>query len=220
MGKVPNSHATINSEMLFKTEDDVLRKFLGQDTQNMFVSFKNYLHPEDEEIFRRALEELKTKAMPMNVVMVRLSDSDKNYCWAAIIASHQIDVLDGKDLFHLHIMDPDDNSEERLEDNINEYSVFLDLLNGILFSYDITTKEVSIFMRNGGQQVMLFSGSLEKWSADMLSGKLDMEYAVAFTSLCRDLEMKRNNFTYRFRTSYFSMDNKMEQCTLKAQLVS
>ena len=220
MGKVPNSRTTINSEMLFKTEDDILRKFLGQDTHDMFVSFINYLHPEDEGVFRHALEELKVKAMPKNVFMVRLSDSDKNYCWAVIAASLQVDVLDGKDLFYLHIMDPDDNSEEMLEDDINEYSVFMDLLNGILFSYDVNTKEVSIFMHNGGQQVMLFSGSLEKWSADMLNGKLDMEYAVAFTTLCRDLEMKRSNFTYSFRTSCFSADNKMEQCTLKAQLVS
>lgn len=220
MKKVPNCCATINSQLLLRTEDEILRKFLGQDSQNMFTSFVSYLHPEDGDKFRRELEELKTKDMPKNVITVRLKDSNNSYCWAVISASYQNDASNEDDLFYLHIMDPEDDSKELLEDNISEYSVFMDLLNGILFSYEINTKEVSIFMRNGGQQIMLFSGSLEKWSTDMMNGKLDMEYAVTFTSLCRDLEMKRANFSYSFRTSCFSNDNKMEQCTLKAQLIS
>lgn len=221
MGKVPNSFVTIDAQMLLKTEDEAMRKFFGQDNSDMFTSFVKYLHPEDEGVFRSAFEELKDKAMPKNVVMVRLIDTDKNYCWAVITLSHtlQKSVEDG-DVFYLQIADPDDDSELRLEDSINEYSAFLDLMNGILFSYEIDTKQVSIFMRNGGQQLTLFSGSLEKWKEDMLGGKLDKEYETAFSGLCRDLEMKRSGFSYRLRTSSFSADNKMEECTIKVQLVS
>ena len=217
MGKVPNSSATIDAAILLQTEDEALRRFFGQDSQNMFTSFLNCLHPDDEKVFRSALEELKAKSMPQNVVMVRLIDSDKNYCWAVITISQ---VPGREDLYYLHITDPDDDSERRLEDRKNEYSVFLDLMNGLLFSYEVDTKQVSVFMRNGGQQLTLFSGSLEKWKEDMLDGKLDKEYESVFSGLCGDLEMKRNNFTYSFRTSSFSNDNEMEQCTLKAQLVS
>lgn len=220
MGKVPNSDATIDSKMLFITEDDNLRKFIGQDNRNMFTSFINYLHPEDEGVFRNALEEMKAKAMPKNVVMVRLINSEENYCWAVITLSYKHNGPDGEDFFNLHFTDPDDDSGQQLEDSKNEYSVFLDLMNGILFSYDITNKQVSIFMRNGGQQLTLFSGSLEKWKEDMADGKLDKEYETAFSAFCRDLEMKRANFSYSIRTSSFSNDNKMEQCTFKAQLVS
>ena len=220
MGKVPNSFATIDAEMLVKTEDDALRKFFGQTTQDMFTSFINCMHPEDEEVFRGALEELQIKAMPQNVVMVRLIDSDRNYCWAVITLSRIPQAVNGEIFYHLHITDPNDDSGQQLEDSKNEYSVFLDLMNGILFSYEIAAKQISIFMRNGGQQLMLFSGSLEKWKEDMLDGKLDMEYETAFSGLCRDLEMKRSGFTYTIRTSCFSNDNKMEQCTFKAQLVS
>lgn len=220
MGKVPNSFATIDSEMLLKTEDEALRKFFGQDSQNMFASFISCIHPEDAETFRSALNEMKAKAMPKNVVMVRLINSDKNYCWAIITMSYKPYVPEGEDIFYLHFTDPEDDSKLMLEDSKNEYSVFLDLMNGLLFSYVTDTKQISVFMRNGGQQLTLFSGSLEKWKEDMLDGKLDMEYEQAFSGLCRDLEMKRTAFSYSFRTSSFSYDNKMEQCTLKAQLVS
>lgn len=220
MGRVPNSFATIDSEMLLKTEDEVLRKFIGQNTQNMFTSFLNCIHPEDEEIFRSALEEMKARTMPKNVVMVRLVGSDKNYNWAVITMSYKPYVPDGEDIFYLHISDPDDDSELQLKDSKNEYSVFLDLMNGILFSYDIATKQVSVFMRNGGQQLTLFNGSLEKWKEDMFDGKLDKEYEAAFSGLCRDLEMRRTSFSYSIRTSSFSYNNKMELCTFKAQLFS
>lgn len=219
MGKVPNSFATIDSEMLLKTEDEALRRFFGQDTQNMFTSFLSCIHPEDEEIFRGALEEMKTRAMPKNVVMVRLVDSDQNYSWAVITLSYKPLALNGEDIYYLHFADPNDDSKLKLEASKNEYSVFLDLMNGILFSYETATKQVSVFMRNGGQQLTLFSGSLEKWKEDML-GKIDKEYETVFSGLCKDLEMKRANFTYNIRTSSFSYDNKMEQCTFRAQLVS
>lgn len=221
MGKVPNSFVTIDSEMLLKTEDEAMRKFFGQDNRDMFTSFVKYLHPEDEEVFRSAFEELKDKAMPKNVVMVRLIDRDQNYWWAVITLTHTPRTsAEGGEVFYLQITDPDDDSELRLEDSINEYSAFLDLMNGILFSYKIDTKQVSIFMRSGGQQLTLFSGSIEKWKEDMLNGKLDEEYEAAFTGLCRDLEMKRSSFSYRIRTSSFSADKKMEECMFKAQLVS
>ena len=220
MGKVPNSFATIDSQMLIKTEDEVLRKFIGQSSQDMFTSFLNYLHPDDEAIFRGAFEEMKAKSMPGNVVMVRLTDSDKNYCWVIITLAYDPSAPEGEDIFCLHIVDPDDDSDRLLEDSKNEYSVFLDLMNGILFSYEITSGQVSIFMRNGGQQLTLFSGSLDKWKEDMLDGKLDKEYEAVFSGLCRDLEMKRSSFSYSIRTSSFSHDNKMEECTFKAQLVS
>lgn len=220
MGKVPNSFATIDSKMLLKTEDEALRRFVGQDTQSMFASFMNYLHPDDEKVFRGALEELKTKAMPQNVVMVRLTDCDQNYCWAVIILSCKTQLQDGETLYELHITDPNDESGHQMEDSKNEYSVFLDLMNGILFSYEISDKQISIFMSNGGQQLTLFSGPLEKWKEDMLDGKLDKEYETAFSGFCRDLEMKRSSFSYTIRTSCFSNDDQMEQCTFKAQLVS
>lgn len=220
MGKVPKSFATIDSEMLLKTEDEALRKFIGQDTQHMFTSFMNCIHPDDEEVFRCALEEMRAKAMPQNVVMVRLINSDKDYCWAVITMSYKPLAINGEDIYYLHFADPNDESGLKLEDSINEYSVFLDLMNGILFSYEIAAKQVSIFMRNGGQQLTLFTGPLEKWKEDMLDGKLDKGYEEAFSGLCRDLEMKRSSFSYSIRTSSFSYNNKMEQCTIKAQLVS
>ena len=220
MGKVPNSFATIDSQMLLKTEDEALRKFIGQGNQDMFASFISYLHPEDEEVFRGAFEEMKAKSMPGNMVMVRLIDSDKNYYWVVIAISYNPQAPDDEDIFDLHITDPEDDTKQRLEDSINEYSAFLDMMNGILFSYEVASKHVSVFMRNGGQQLTLFSGSLDKWKEDMLNGKLDKEYEVAFSGLCRDLEMKRTSFSYNIRTSCFSNDNKMEQCTFKAQLTS
>ena len=220
MGKVPSCFATIDSEMLLKTEDEVLRKFIGQDTQDMFISFMDCLHPDDEEIFRSAVEEMNAKSMPKNVVMVRLLNRDKDYSWAVITLSYNPQTTGGENIYNLQIVDPDDDSAQQLEDSKNEYSVFLDLMNGILFSYEIASKQISIFMRNGGQQLTLFAGSLEKWKEEMLGEKLDKEYETAFSGLCRDLEMKRSSFSYTIKTSSFSNDNKMEQCTFKAQLVA
>ena len=220
MGKVPNCFATIDSQMLLKTEDEVLRKFIGQGNQDMFASFVTYLHPEDKDRFRGAFEEMKAKSMPGNVVMVRLIDSDKNYCWSVITLSYNPQAPGGENIFDLHIVDPEDDTERRLEQSINEYSAYLDLMNGILFSYETATRHMSIFMRNGGQRINLFSGSLDKWKEQMLDGKLDKEYETAFSGLCRDLEMKRASFSSRIRTSSFSNSDKMEECIFKAHLVS
>ena len=220
MGKVPNCYATIDSQMLLKTEDELLRKFIGQGNQDMFTSFVTFLHPEDKDRFRSAFEEVKAKSMPGNVVMVRLIDSDRNYWWSIITLSYSAQAPGDKDVFYLHITDPEDDTNKRLEENINEYSVYLDLMNGILFSYETETGQLFIFMRNGGQLLNLFSGSLDKWKEQMLDGKLDKEYETAFSGLCRDLEMKRGSFSCRIRTSSFSNDDKMEECIFKAQSVS
>lgn len=220
MGKVPNCFATIDSQMLLKKEDEMLRKFIGQGNQDMFASFVTYLHPEDKDRFRGAFEEMKAKSMPRNVVMVRLIDSDNNYCWAVITLSYNPLAPDGEEIFDLHIIDPEDDTNKRLEESLDEYSAYLDLMNGILFSYEMATGQMSIFMRNGGQQLNLFSGSLDKWKEQMLGGKLDKEYEAAFSGLCRDLEMKRASFSCRIRTSSFSNSDKMEECIFKAQLIS
>lgn len=220
MGKVPNCYATIDSQMLLKKEDEILRKFIGQGNQDMFTSFVTYLHPEDKDRFRNVFEEMKAKSMPRNAVMARLIDSDKNYYWSVITLSYNSQASGSEDVFDLHIADPEDDTEQRLKENKNEYSIYLDLMNGILFSYETETKQLSIFMRNGGQQLNLFSGLLDKWKEQMLDGKLDKEYEAAFLGLCRDLEMKRGSFSCRIRTSSFSNDDKMEECIFKAQLVS
>lgn len=220
MGKVPNCYATIDSQMLLKKEDELLRKYIGQGNQDMFASFVTYLHPEDKERFLNAFEEMKAKSMPENVVMARLIDSEKNYSWALMTLSYNLKAPDGEDIFDLHIVDLEDDTNKRLEKSINECSVYLDLMNGILFSYETGTKQLSIFMRNGGQQINLFSGSLDKWKENMLDGKLDKDYEAPFLGLCRDLEMKRGGFSCRIRTSSFSNDDKMEECIFKAQLVS
>lgn len=220
MERVPNSFVTIDSQMMLKTEDEVLRKFFDQSSQDMFTSFLHFLHPEDKEMFRGAFEEMKAKSMPKNVVMVRLIDGEKDYHWAVITLSCNPQTPGGEVIYSLHITDPEDDTEQRLEDDINKYSAYLDMMNGILFSYEIATGQVSIFMHNGGQQLTLFSGSLDKWKEDMLDGKLDKEYEAVFSGLCRDLELKRSSFTCSLRTNRFSHDNKMEQCTFKAQLVS
>ena len=220
MGKVPNCYATIDSQMLLKTEDEILRKFIGQGNQDMFTSFVTYLHPEDKDRFHDAFNEMKAKSMPGNVVMARLIDRDKNYYWSVITLSYNSQAPGNEDVFNLHIADPEDDIERRLKENINEYSVYLDLMNGILFSYETETGQLFIFMRNGGQMLSLFSGTLDKWKEKMLDGKLDKDYEAAFLGLCRDLEMKRASFSSRIRTSSFSNDDKMEECIFKAQLVS
>lgn len=220
MRKVPNSYVTIDSQMILRTEDEVLRKFFGQESQDMFTAFTNYIHPEDKEIFRSALNEIKAKDMPENVVMVRIINSDKDYYWANITLSYNPQTVEDGEIICLHLVDPDDDSHLVLEDSRDEYRTFLDLMSGILFSYDIATGQVSIFMCNHGQRLTLFSGSLEKWKEDMLDGKLDPEYEAAFANICRDLEMKRADFSHTIRTSSFSMNHEMEQCTLRAQLFS
>lgn len=222
MGRVPNSFATIDSQMLLKTEDEVLRRFLGQGNQDMFTSLANYLHADDRTVLRGAITELKEKNMPRNVVMARLADSEKSYHWAVITITRpsRSAEADNTEIYHLHITDPEDDTEQRLEDTIDEYSAYLDLLSGVLFSYETDTRQALIFMRNAGQQFTLFTGSLDKLKEEMLGGKLDQESQVKFSGLCRDLEMKRTSFSYTLKTSFFSIDNKMEQCIFKAQLIS
>ena len=220
MEKVPNSLVTVDSQMLLKTEDEAMRKFFGQSNQDMFTSFVHYLHPDDKETFRNAFGEMKTKSMPKNIVMARLIDSDRNYHWAVIELSRNPQAPEGEDILDLHITDPEDDTELQLEDSINEYGVFLDMMNGILFSYETATGHVSIFMRNGGQQITLYSDSLENWKEEMLGGKLDKEYEAGFLALCRDLEMKRSSFSYSIRMCSFASGNKLEHCTFRAQLVS
>ncbi len=221
MGKVPNSYATIDAQMLLKTEDEVLRRFLGQGNQDMFTSLLNYLHPEDKEIFKSAVRETKAKAMPKNVVVVRLIDGEKQYHWAAVTVTgpSRSSDADNTEIYHLYVADPDDDTEQRLRDSIDECGAYLDLLNGILFSYEADSRRIFIFMRNAGQQLVFFDGSLDKWQEQMKDGRLDAESETAFSVLCRDLEMKRGAFSYNIKTSFFSSENKMEQCLFRAQLI-
>lgn len=219
MGKVPNSYATIDSQMLLKTEDEALRRFLGQDNRDMFTSFLKYIHPDDKEKFRSAVREMQEKAMPKNAVMVRLEDGQQEYHWAVIMLSDPSQSADGVTIYRMHVTDPDDDTEKRLEDRIDEYSAYIDLLNGILFSYDTADKHILICMRNAGQRLTFFDGSLDKWREEMLGGKLAQDSETAFAGLCRDLELKRTSFSYDITTNCFSEENKMERCLFRAQLI-
>ena len=221
MGKVPDSYATIDAQMLLKTEDEVLRRFLGQGNQDMFTSFLNYLHADDRDKFKNAVREIREKDMPKNEVMIRLADGEKSYHWSVIemtgpTASSEADHTE---IYHLHVTDPDDDIRRQLEEHIDEYGAYLDLLNGILFSYEVAAKRLFIFMRNGGQQLTFFDGSLDDWQTEMKNGKLDAGSDAVFSGLCRDLEMRRSAFSYTVKTSFFSSENKKEQYQFKAQLV-
>ena len=221
MGKVPNCYATIDSQMLLKTEDESLRRFLGQDNQDMFTSLLNYLHPDDKDKLKSAVREIRERSMPGNVTMVRLIDGGKQYCWAvvAITGPSRSSEADNMEIYSLHVTDPDDDTEKRLKDAIDECGAYLDLLSGVLFYYDTASKHVSIFMRSAGQQLTFFDGPLDKWREEMNGGKLDKESETAFSGLCRDLEMKRSAFSSTIKTSAFSAEGRMEQCLFRAQLV-
>lgn len=219
MGKIPNSYAIINSEMLFLTEDEELRRFLGQGSQDMFSLFLDYMHADDREAFRNAVREVREHFIPKNATAVRLADKDGNYCWAFITISASAKEWDDTEAFQLHVTDPDDDTEQLLEDSIAEYQAYFELISAILFSYDADAGRIYVFTRNAGQQIMLFDGALDKWQEEM-SGKVDPESMAALTSFCRDLQMKRGSFSYTLKTSAFSNEGKMEECLFKAHLVT
>lgn len=218
MVKFYNGSATIDDSLLLRKADEEFYKFIGHD---IYASINQCIHPDDLHRFLYAVKELGDKNMPKNIVSVRIKRVDGKYRWVLIELSFEPFDIEGKALINLKIVDiaESENSNNEIKRINNEYDTYLGLLDGIMFSYDMDTCGLDIFMNSGGQRIYMYQGTLSSWKEDLLDGKVDEEYVSAFNSFCADIEAGKKNFKYEIKTKAFSQKECMETCMFKCQTI-
>lgn len=221
MSRVPDSFLTTDEYLIIKTEDESLRRFLGQNVQDMFVSFPNYLHEDDKPELYRAIEDLKKKGMPKNTAILRVRDEKGDYHWASASIANVTESTNPSDapIYQIHLSDMEDSQNQYLKDSLDECRKYLNFVDGCFFEYEVDTRQITVFSYNSGQRLTLFSDTLDQFKESMVNGKISKESEATLVELCKDLEKKRATFSYTLNTSFFSVHQTMGQCIVEAQLI-
>ena len=90
----------------------------------------------------------------------------------------------------------------RLGDTIQEYGVYLDILDELFFRYDIEKDSLTLFIGGEKQRMDLYSGSLNGWEEALIQkgafGDGD-KYREVFDEMCNDLQQGTRHFSHELQ---------------------
>ncbi len=90
----------------------------------------------------------------------------------------------------------------RLGDTIQEYGVYLDILDELFFRYDIEKDSLTLFIGGEKQRMDLYSGSLNGWEEALIQkgafGDRD-KYREVFDEMCNDLQQGTRHFSHELQ---------------------
>ena len=81
---------------------------------------------------------------------------------------------------------------------------YFSLMEHLMFSYDIYTDKLKIFMMGNQQQVNFYNGTLTDWEKTMITnGNIDEIYKNVFNMLCSDFRKGTKQFEHEFKMRIF-----------------
>ncbi len=209
--------ATIDEQMYLRKVDDDFSRLIKID---MYAPITQCIHEQDVHRLIDAVEELKNSDMKQDVVVLRIKKSDGEYCWVTVRLSYASFKIDGKAVISLDINELDNHSMlNNIRDINEEYSVYLDLMDGIVLEYSEETRILNVIFKISGQDMNLFCGSVEEWKKVMLNGNVSEDFAAEFENMCADIEQFKKEFKYDIQTSFFSKAQEMDICTFKFRTI-
>lgn len=209
--------ATIDEQMVLRKADESFYKFIGK---NIYGSVIQCIHPEDLHRFQGAFNELQSNDLVKNLITVRIQNNS-GYDWGFIELTHEPFDLNGRPLIHLNVFTLAEDSEHtsNLQKINTEHETLLNLLGGILLSFDSKTDLFSVFMNCDGQKISLYQGNFKEWKESLLNGRISYDSVNEFNALCAAIETGKKEFTHNIITNAFTEDESMELCTFKCRSI-
>ena len=176
-----DARVTITKDMEIKQADAEYYAFIGEKAA-AFI-FSRLVHIDDLPAFRKCVKYVHNKD-ESTFLTFRLLHKLGTYSW--VVAN----ISDYKGTIVMHITDVDmlfgfDQNKNPLAEH---YSDLLDILDGYIMQYDLTTKELLITVPEVTNQLKIYNGPIDGWKEYMLSdGVIVKDDLAKFIELCNEM---------------------------------
>jgi len=210
--------AVVTSQLSIEFADEKFNAFLGK---NAAYKLGRSVHPEDMERLESAME--RVRRGEDTVVALRLANCDGIYRWIIMSISNSDVNPDSKEkLFDIVIQDIYAYKDiiENLQGSNDRYKEYFSLIEQLMFSYDVNTDRLRIFMMGSHQQVNFYNGTLDNWKSEKLSdGYVDKQSINVFEHLCSDFKNGEINFEHELKMRPIDDSPRMEWCLVKGKTI-
>ena len=210
--------AIIDEQFNILSVDDELKDFLGDTLVN--TTFARLIHPSDINQLEAAVKNAQGESG--FVTALRMVDNTGRYRWFVYI----IDVAEPADnvcksricsisIFDIRVFFKHTDTKAD-----NTYMEYFSLMEYLMFSYDVSTDRLRIFMMESHQQVDFYRGTLADWRRTMLAnGNVYGVTRNIFDSFCDDFANGTEIFEREFKMKIFENSQGMEWCLVKGKTI-
>lgn len=216
-GDYVRARLVIDERYNIESQEDDFREFLGDNATHRLT---HYVHPNDivrlDDAISIAAKEDET------VVALRMVNSENAYRWVLMVVKSTSLLGPSGRLFNLELQDISVYNEkiDKIERKYDKYMEYFSLMEQLMFSYDVSSGKLRIFMMGSHQQVNFYNGTLENWKQSKLANnEVDVKSLNTFEQLCEDIRCGVDNFEHELNMYVLDTIDKMEWCIVKGKTI-
>lgn len=214
-------NAVIDEQLNMLEADDEIKNFffMGEESNNNGFALARIIHPADMSIMENAVKTVKNEHN--SVAAIRIADKTGRYRWILAVMENVPDSTEHKRTIKLSLNDIDSMLKmSDMSNGISSYMEYFSLMEYLMFSYDVFTDRLRIFMMGSSQQVNFYNGTLADWRSTMLAnGNVDDVTRNIFDNLCDDFSGGSEVFEREFKMKIFENSQGMEWCLVKGKTI-
>ena len=210
--------AIIDEQFNILSVDDELKDFLGDNLVN--TKLARLIHPSDINQLEAAVKNAQSESG--FVTALRMVDNTGRYIWFVYIIdeAEPADNVCNSRIYSISIFDIRVFFKHTDTKADNTYMEYFSLMEYLMFSYDVSTDRLRIFMMDGHQQVDFYRGTLADWRRTMLAnGNVYGVTRNIFDSFCDDFANGTEIFEREFKMKIFENSQGMEWCLVKGKTI-
>ncbi len=210
--------AIIDEQFNILSVDDELKDFLGDNLVNTKIA--RLIHPSDINQLETAVKNAKSESG--FVTALRMVDNTGRYRWFVYIIdeAEPADNVCNSRICSISIFDIRVFFKHTDTKADNTYMEYFSLMEYLMFSYDVSTDRLRIFMMESHQQVDFYRGTLADWRRTMLAnGNVYGVTRNIFDSFCDDFANGTEIFEREFKMKIFENSQGMEWCLVKGKTI-
>ncbi len=206
--------AIIDESLNILTADTKLSKYLGN---NAMYTLARSIHPND---IIRLEDGLKIISIEKStIISLRMVDDDSRYRWVVMLL---VDIPKNRNhdrQIRIELHDIAEIKSLYISEDEN-YMQYFSLMEYLMFSYDIHTDKLKIFMMGNQQQVNFYNGTLTDWEKTMIAnGNINEIYKNVFNMFCSDFRKGTKHFEHEFKMRIFEGTKAMDWCLIKGKSI-
>ena len=191
--------ATVGRELQLIKADKEFYEFIGY--ENPLFLEQSVYKADWPKVKAAVLEAFSGGGHTMEVYRVLLADGSTQWAVADI---KRIDLSGGEQVVQFNIQSVDELEKDFscLGDTIQEYGVYLDILDEMFFKYDVSADRFRLFIGGEKQRMDLFDGNLTEWEECLIKKGAFPEkskYRDVFDEMCDDLRQGVRHFSHELQ---------------------
>lgn len=213
LDKLYNSKVIIDQKYFIKIADDTFLKYTGVD---MYASIDKIIYAEDLERLNRAFADLQIDGLNESTVSIRICNAKEQYVWVRVVVTKELQKS-RDDLYCLIISDRKGiaTQEQNYTDRLQEYGMYLQLLEAIVLKYEVEEDNIQIFRTEEDGIQYLFQGKLQDCVERLMLPIVSEKGKEALTSLQDNLKSGKDFFQQQIELHNVIREGDEYTCIIK-----